>query len=291
MTTEDSDGVILKARKVFHANLLKTILVIDKNGVPSIADKSQVQSVEIARYIAERLNAQTRDERSAGQTSGNGFEAITTTYLRDTFLHLGRFRPGTWTIEKITGKRKEQVIARYGQFAHLKDLADAAAKNRELAAALGNDYAIKPDVVIFRHPETRDTINAHELILNDGMGTKTALMGGTKFLPFLHASVSCKWTMRSDRAQNARSEALNYIRNRKGRLPHIVAVTAEPTPARLSSLALGTGDIDCTYHAALNELEAAVADIGNAEAQDTLAIMLEGERLKDISDLPLDLAV
>ncbi len=37
----------------------------------------------------------------------------------------------------------------------------------------------------------------------------------------------------SDRAQNTRSEALNLIRNRKGRLPHIVVVTEEPSPSRL----------------------------------------------------------
>ena len=34
--------------------------------------------------------------------------------------------------------------------------------------------------------------------------------------------------MRSDRAQYSRTEALNLIRNRKGRLPHIVVVTGEP---------------------------------------------------------------
>jgi len=35
-------------------------------------------------------------------------------------------------------------------------------------------------------------------------------------------------------------------------------VTGEPTPVRISSLALGTGDIDCVYHFALPELLAAV---------------------------------
>jgi len=32
----------------------------------------------------------------------------------------------------------------------------------------------------------------------------------------LHASISCKWTIRSDRSQNTRTEALNLIRNRRG---------------------------------------------------------------------------
>ena len=97
--------------------------------------------------------------------------------------------------------------------------------------------------------------------------------------------------MRSDRSQNARSEALNLIRNRKGRTPHILVVTAECLPSRLASLALGTGDIDCLYHIALPELERAVNSLDHPDAQDLLGTMLVGRRIRDISDLPLDLAV
>jgi hypothetical protein len=81
------------------------------------------------------------------------------------------------------------------------------------------------------------------------------------------------------------------IRNRKGRLPHVVAVTAEPTPGRIASLALGTGDIDCVYHFALPELREAAAESGYEDAVELLETMVEGKRLKDIADLPLDLAV
>ena len=68
-------------------------------------------------------------------------------------------------------------------------------------------------------------------------------------------------------------------------------VTGEPVPSRLSSVALGTGDINCVYHIALYELIAAVEDSDNEAAFDTLMTLVEGKRLKDISDLPLDLAV
>lgn len=108
----------------------------------------------------------------------------------------------------------------------------------------------------------------------------------------MHASVSAKWTMRSDRAQNSRTEALGLIRNRKGHLPHIVVVTGEPLPSRLASLATGTGDIDCVYHFALYELIEAVAKYGKAGREDLieqLNALVDGKRLKDISDLPLDL--
>jgi hypothetical protein len=102
---------------------------------------------------------------------------------------------------------------------------------------------------------------------------------------------SFKWTLRSDRAQNARSEALNLVRNRKGRLPHIAVVTGEPLPSRIASIALGTGDIDCVYHVALPELQSAASSLPYDDSADMLAVMVEGKRLKDIADLPVDLAV
>ena len=101
--------------------------------------------------------------------------------------------------------------------------------------------------------------------------------------------------MRSDRAQNSRTEALNLIRNRKGRTPHIVVVTGEPLPSRIASLAVGTGDIDCVYHFALDELIKAVEDYGAENGREDIVEQLDslivGRRLKDISDLPLDLCI
>lgn len=97
--------------------------------------------------------------------------------------------------------------------------------------------------------------------------------------------------MRSDRAQNVRTEALNLIRNRKGHTPHIVVVTAEPHPGRLASLALGTGDLDCVYHVALPELEEALRVYGEPGLLDLFTTMVQGQRLRDIADLPLDLAI
>lgn len=107
----------------------------------------------------------------------------------------------------------------------------------------------------------------------------------------LHASISCKWTMRSDRSQNTRTEALNPIRNRKGQVPHIVAVTLEPMPTRLASIAMGTGDVDCTYHSAFYELKEAVDESGNSDQAEMLDTLISGRRLRDISDLPFDLAI
>jgi hypothetical protein len=173
----------------------------------------------------------------------------------------------------------------------LAELSGVAAKNPELAVLLGSDYVIAPDVLVVREPEPDAVINAEERIVDDTVALRSSIRLRNNDLPILHASISCKWTLRSDRAQNARSEALNLIRNRKGRLPHIAVVTGEPLPSRLASLALGTGDLDCVYHFALPELIAAVQSVGIEDSANLLKIMVDGKRLKDISDLPLDLAV
>lgn len=164
-------------------------------------------------------------------------------------------------------------------------------KNSVLAAALGNDYTIMPDVIISRLPLEDDELNASIKLVDENTCLKTAIRKSNGGKPILHASISSKWTIRSDRSQNSRTEALNLIRNRKGHLPHIVVVTAEPLPSRISSIALGTGDIDCVYHFALYELESIVNAIGSEDSIEMLKIMIDGKRLKDISDLPLDIVI
>nr|WP_230370319.1 NgoMIV family type II restriction endonuclease [Paludibacterium denitrificans] len=183
------------------------------------------------------------------------------------------------------------AIAKYQQYAHLIALDRASKNDSELAAALGSDYTITPDIVVERATEDDLAINASGILVDDSVTTLASLRKKNSSNPLLHASISCKWTIRSDRAQNSRSEALNLMRNRKGHLPHIMVVTAEPAPSRLASIALGTGDIDCVYHFALYELMATVKALGYDDAEDLLNTMVNGKRLKDISDLPLDLAV
>lgn len=280
----------LEARKRFHAALLEATLTINAAGVPSNADKDSKASVAIAKGIAELLKAETIGERIAGQTSGSQFEEICSKFVRETFLKLGHLRPGSWDVHQVGGRNRLE-IARYEQYAHLIALDRAAKADAELAAALGSDYTITPDIVVVRGTEDDSVINAPAYLVDDSVTTLASLRKKNGGRPLLHASISCKWTIRSDRAQNARSEALNLVRNRKGRLPHVVVVTAEPTPSRLASIALGTGDIDCVYHFALYELQETVKALGMDDAADLLAVMINGHRLKDISDLPLDLAV
>ncbi|MBM3151511.1 MAG: hypothetical protein FJZ96_04780 [Chloroflexi bacterium] len=71
----------------------------------------------------------------------------------------------------------------------------------------------------------------------------------------------------------------------------VIAITAESRPMELPFLVWGTPGIDATYHVALPELKAAIQKTGNEDQMDMLASMIDGQRLRDISDLPFDLAV
>lgn len=290
--SSERDPLFVTARADFHASLLASrVLTIDQNGIASNADKGSAASRAYASHIAQALKVEVGYARLAGQTSGGGFEQSCTDFLTATFPHLTHLRPGGWHIKKVGGRGESSGVASFEQYAHLVELTDAVKNNPSLRAVLGHGYAIAPDVVVYRDPVSDAEINSVSELVNDEVAIHSALRASTQPRPLLHAVVSCKWTLRSDRAQNARSEALNLIRNRKGRLPHIAVVTGEPTPTRISSLALGTGDIDCVYHFALPELVAAVSAEGTDDTIELLAMMIDGKRLKDIADLPLDLAV
>ena len=56
-------------------------------------------------------------------------------------------------------------------------------------------------------------------------------------------------------------------------------------------MALGTGDLDCVYHMALYELAQSVEDVGDETLTEMFDLLVSGKRLRDISDLPFDLAI
>ena len=168
--------------------------------------------------------------------------------------------------ERWEVRRSDNSLKSFAQYRHLADLEDAIKDDESgsLRIAVGGDYLFRPDVTVGRHRDPDP--------------------------PVLHASVSCKWTLRSDRAQNARTEARGLLRHRKGRAPHITVVTAEPLPSRLASLSLGTGDLDAVYHVYFEELRTAVHSVGTENERKALDALVGGDRLRDYNSLPLVLA-
>ena len=154
----------------------------------------------------------------------------------------------------------------------------------ELEIVLGGDYVVKPDVVIeWKNRPWHDVVvQAEDLIIRQSSHR------------FLHASVSCKWTIRSDRVQNVRLEAANIVRKRRGRLPHFVCVTCEPFPLRLAAVAGGDGDLDCTYHLDLQSLWAVVSELASSDRsfvahRDKLEILIRARKLRPLKELSQDI--
>lgn len=163
--------------------------------------------------------------------------------------------------------RRGALITHFSQYDHLEQLNRLVKQSPTLSVTIGQDYLIRPDVVV---------------ALED-----VATPNG---LPLLHAAVSCKWTIRSDRVQNIRHENLQMVRHRRGRQPHLVGVTAEPLPSRLAAIARGTGEVDAVYHVAYDELHAAVQASSNVEQQNAWAEITGQNRLLDYNRLADHLA-
>ncbi len=287
------EAIIAEARRKYHQALVaEGVLSVNKDSVASNADSSNRPSIAIAKSVAKKLGA-NESIKLKGQTAGTKFEQITMQFIADTFPKLQHLRPGSWSVLNL-GNQSAIKTSDFAQYEHLAYLSELVAKNKQLSTVIGTDYLVAPDVIIYRNLCEDAEINVKDAYVDNTVATMADLRKVNGGKPLLHASVSAKWTMRSDRAQNSRTEALNLIRNRKGHLPHIVVVTGEPLPSRLASLALGTGDLDCVYHFALYELLEAVREYGANGREDiveTLENLIDGKRLKDISDLPLDLSV
>jgi len=291
---------LAEARRAFHESLKSTILWLkplstiemsirktlpaDFPGAVSIADRNNKSSITIAWEWAKRLSGSFAPNEPK-DNSGKLFQDEVRDFLRTGFDLGISVRPGDWHF------KTQYPISQFDQYRHLEDIGRTLKSDNELRTIFSEQFLVTPDIVVFRSP-----LHGHEAgrTLDLNVASLSPLFDDALFAkgyPLLHASVSTKITMRSDRAQNSRTEALNLMRNRKGRLPAIVAVTAEPLPTRLASLALGTGDVDFVYHAGLPELQEALEAVGNEDQLDMLKTIVQGRRLRDISDLVLDLLI
>ena len=272
-------------RDNYHAAICAEVIHLKKGAIPSMADVGSNLSIRISKNLMSLIPHKVHTSPISAQTAGMIVERLTRSFLQESFLQLAHLRPGKWSFSL------HDSISDFDQYTHLADLDAVIRENPRIRMALG-DYLITPDIIVARDPVTDRDLNKRGILgTNKSLPTFSPLRGKNTKARTLHASISCKWTLRSDRSQNARTEGLNLIRTRKGRTPHVCVLTGEPMPTRIASLAAGTGDIDCVYHFALHELIKAVNETQDEAAIDSLMMMVEGRRLRDISDLPFDLAL
>ncbi len=221
------------------------------NGKPNCSDAPNRPSVAISQAVMDALGVAPG---TPGMNDPGGLlEAGVAEWLTAELQSIAPHR--AWDVQR---RRLITDFVQYEHLARLKALIDDDDTNI-LRAEIGGDYLVKPDVTV-------------------GL---TVAVG-----KLLHASVSCKWTIRSDRVQNIRHEAVSLTRHRRGRQPHIVGVTAEPLPTRIAAIARGTGEVDAVYHVALPELTDAVESHGTSEQRDVLNELVGQNRLYDLTMLP-----
>ncbi|MFF4753120.1 NgoMIV family type II restriction endonuclease [Streptomyces sp. NPDC002514] len=160
--------------------------------------------------------------------------------------------------------------------AHLSKIRDEIQsvedRRRELLNLMGEESLLKLDITVSR--DLPQTLNP------------------SKPLRHLVAGLSLKWTLRTDRAQDCRSQGAKMAALRRGRMPHFAAVTMEPRPAMLALLARGTGDIDCVYHLHLPALSDALDEYcsgtrhkARIAIRDNFRRMRDHRRIRDYDEL------
>ena len=210
-------ALIANSRFLFHEQLFKTnTLTLTPAGVASNADTSSRASKAIAGKIVEILVNQNHHsvnivDKISGQTLGKQFEFLTMNFLQQTFPLLQNLRPGQWSILQL-GNNNKLKTSDFEQYEHLAYLNTLTSENPQLAAVLGNDYLVGPDVVIYRNLCEDEEINSTQYIIDNTISKMADIRKSNGGKPLLHASISAKYTMRSDRAQNSRTEALKQKR-------------------------------------------------------------------------------
>ena len=286
-------GTLIRLRGEYHRRLVAEISFVKAKG-RAWHERREEHSLRAAilRHLLQCLGAgsASRGENIIGVPEEQ-FIMHTEWFLNEAF---SRAEGGSGDAWQAVGYCRNGLARIEEKYAYVRDIQKVLAKHPAIREELGGTV-ITPDIAVVKEielgweGESRPTSDGKEI---QGTGTAVAEQTGLLGRPLaLRAAVSCRWTIRSDRAQNTRTEALNLIRNRKGNTPHIVAVTFEPLPGRLSSLALGTGDLDCMYHVALAELEEAIRETGSEDHIEQIETLVKGRRLRDISDLPVDLAI
>lgn len=144
---------------------------------------------------------------------------------------------------------------------------DADSRRRSLVDLLGDESPLRLDLAVQR----------------------PLIPAAPSTAPHLVAGLSLKWSLRTDRLQDPRTQGAKMASMRRGRMPHFAAVTMEPRPYMLARLGQGTGDLDCVYHLALPALIASVEETCNSKARqrsrDTFMRMVDQRRVRDYDDL------
>jgi len=282
------------------ATFAKDLCGYRAHGKPNTSDASEAFSVELGQALFEVLGV---DPGAHGdEPTGGPFADRVAADLRSRAEDAG-------SSTVVTPEMSLNMFEQYKHVGALRGMKPDA--SRELRRALDRAYALIRRKIV---SPPRDLARAEELILNvetalseeierrrlllEQVGVESLLkldVTASRYRtptsdPELLVGLSLKWSLRTDRAQDCRSQGAKMAALRRGPMPHFAAVTMEPRPYMLNLLAGGSGDVDCVYHLDLPALTTAVEAVcaGRPLRRTTLETfrrMVAQRRVQDYDEL------
>lgn len=272
-----------------------------KNGKPNTSDAGDALSVEIGEALFDvlgvsRVTAGTeKDEPTGGVLAA----AVT--------ADLGRRFPITVGGIQVLPERKLFEFEQYRHVGAIRDVKPGRSKEFNAAWRRLTTYVRKQPTRAADVRRVEEMISAVETsvdaadavlrkLLDEigdesllGLDLTVARQGRLDRLPTLEVGLSLKWSLRTDRAQDCRSQGARMSALRRGRMPHFAVVTMEPRPYMLNLLGGGSGDVDCVYHLDLPALATAVDAVYSTPARlrgrDQFRRLVEQRRIRDYDEL------
>ncbi len=278
-------------RSEFHANLCAAMpgYEADQRVSPNTAVDN---AVALTESILEKIMHERSNKPKSSDIANSILMRYTLQFLRDAFDEIG-INGLNGSFLSVNDAIKSMI--RFDDYKAVTKLVKHLNRDASLRRTIGGDYLITPDLTVAK--KLSNTIgfcadNAH--IPAAEVDSQAIKHEQPRFVrppldyKTLHASISCRWTIRFDRSVSCRASPLNLIRSKSGKRPYIAVVTFEPFSWSIGSMAIG--GIDCIYHGALYELIDATGKGDDPDSVAKLIMLVNARRLRDISDLPFDLA-
>lgn len=269
-------------------------------GKPNTSDASDAFSVELGRALFEAMGVSPAAQ--AQHATGTALSRAVADDLARRLSEAG----------SDLNVLPEQALSAFEQFRHVALLASVSAgpsrdeqkawdallrfvrsrithprRSLDRLEALINEYQAARRTATDRRRQLVEDVGEENLLKLDVTGSRQLPDRPT---PNLELGLSLKWSLRTDRAQDCRSQGAKMAALRRGRMPHFAAITMEPRPYMLNILGGGSGEVDCVYHLDLPSLstaiEATCANHGSRRrAMDTFRRLVEQQRLRDYDEL------
>jgi hypothetical protein len=271
------------------------------NDKPNTSDASDKFSVDLGNAMFEALGV----DRAA-----RGHEPTGTPFATRVSADLLRHAKSAGSKVDVVPERRLNQFEQYQHVGALKKANAGPSKEFQAAwkrlVALTRREIVRPGRKVASLERYIDEIEkavekeaAARRVVFDEVGEESLLAldvtvsrAGVAGVPHLDMGLSLKWSLRTDRAQDCRSQGAKLSTLRRGRMPHFAALTMEPRPYMLNLLAGGSGEVDCVYHLHLPALTTAIeavcgrnASKPRKDAGDKFRRLVDQRRIRDYDDL------